>query len=156
MYQVRPPPDNPHPEGTVYSSSSTGGPADISGVRLRLLPNVFDVLVDSVGAEEPRTSLILPDDSAIRRLKAFSSAVETLARCFFRGLPKSPSDSSVAGWVGSGPGTVAVPLGGVAERSVAGGVSPEPEPGVSAESPALPPGGSAECWRLSCSTVSKA
>lgn len=130
----------------IYNSSSAdGGPADNSGVRLRLLPNVLVWLVDSVGAEEPRTSLILPEDSAIRRLRAFSSAVETLARCFFRGLPNSPSDSSEAGWLGSGPGALEDPFGGVAERSVVGGVDPEPEAGVSAESAALPAGGSAEC-----------
>lgn len=82
----------------IYSSSSfMGGPADISGVRLRLSPNVaVEVDFDS-GAEDPRTSLIRPEDSAIRRLRAFSSAVETLARCFFNGLPKSPSDNSAAG-----------------------------------------------------------
>jgi hypothetical protein len=82
----------------VYSSSSfAGGPADISGVRLRLSPNVAVEVDFASGAEEPRTSLIRPDDSAIRRRNAFSSAVETLARCFFKGLPKSPSDSSAAG-----------------------------------------------------------
>lgn len=86
----------------------------------------------------PNTSLIRPDDSAIRRRKAFSSAVETLARCFFSGLPKNPSAGSAAeGGCSDGSAT----LGGVVDRSVAGGVAPEA--GVS-ESPA-PEKGSAEC-----------
>lgn len=127
-----------------YSSSSlAGGPAESSGVRLRSIPKVELLGVDS-GAEEPRTSLILPEDSAIRRRSAFSSAVETLARCFFKGLPKA-SERSAVGCDGSGPDVDAVALGGVAERSFAGGVDPEPEAGVSVESPTLPPGGSAEC-----------
>lgn len=90
----------------------------------------------------PNTSLIRPDDSAIRRLKAFSSAVETLARCFFSGLPNNPSAASVADGANS---DGSVTFGGVVERSVAG---VGPEAGVSVST--LPVNGSAECWRLSC------
>lgn len=82
----------------------------------------------------------------MRRRRAFSSAVETLARCFFNGLPNCPSETSATGWGGSeGPDPVVAGFGGVAERSFTGGVDPDPEAGVSTESPALPPGGSAEC-----------
>lgn len=100
----------------------------------------------------PSTSLIRPEDSAIRRRRAFSSAVETLARCFFSGLPRKPSTGSVPSWVFSGVSVSVVVFGGVMERSAAGGVVPEA--GVLAEFSALLEPGSAECWRLSCEMVS--
>lgn len=84
-----------------------------------------------------------PDDSAIRRRRAFSSAPETLARCFFKGLPRKASVTSPVGGAGSD-GFTGVALGGVMERPVIGG-GVVPDAGVSLE--VAPPleGGSAEC-----------
>lgn len=95
----------------------------------------------------PRTSLIRPEDSAIRRRRAFSSAVETLALCFFSGLPTNPSGPLMVGIGCSGAAELAAAFGGVMDRSGAGGVVPEA--GVSVDSAPLPLKGSAECWRLS-------
>lgn len=135
---------------SIHSSSSIL--SDPAGAWSSLSPKdpVLAVLFSVVPV--PSTSLIRPEDSAIRRRRAFSSAVETLARCFFSGLPRKPSTGSVLGWVFSGVSVSVVVFGGVAERSAAGGVVPEA--GVLAEFSALLEPGSAECWRLSCEMVS--
>lgn len=69
--------------------------AGAGGWDPRLSPNEIPPgVLDSLVLEAPRTSVILLDDSAIRRRREFSSACETLARCFFSGLPRNPSGRS--------------------------------------------------------------
>lgn len=134
---------------SIQSSSSIF--SDSVGARSSLLPKdpVLAVLFSFVPV--PSTSLMRPEDSAMRRRRAFSSAVETLARCFFSGLPRKPSTASVLGWDFSGASVSVIVFGGVVDRSVAGGVVPEA--GVLAEFSLLEPG-SAECCRFSCEIVS--
>jgi len=99
----------------------------------------------------PSTPSIRPEDSAIRRRRAFSSAADTLARCFFSGLPRKPSTVSTLGWDFSGVSVSVAIFGGVIERS-AGGVVPEAA--VLPKLSVLLEPGSAECCRLSYEIVS--
>lgn len=126
------------------SSSSSPSFADSVALEVNLSPNgPACAACESLSVEVPRTSLIRPEDSAIRRRRAFSSAVETLARCFFSGLPKNPSGPLMVGTGCSGAAELGVAFGGVVDRSVTGGVVPEA--GVSVDSAPLPLKGSAEC-----------
>lgn len=107
-------------------SSSSSSSTLRAGLLSILAPNAPEVVLLGSSEFVPRTSLIRPDDSAIRRRSAFSSAVETLARCFFNGLPIKLSADSAAGADGSDiPGAVDSLFGGVVARSSAGGVVPE-------------------------------
>lgn len=133
----------------IQSSSSMF--SDLIGASSSLSPKDPVAVLFSF-EPDPSTSLIRPEDSAIRRRRAFSSAVETLARCFFSGLPRNPSTASALAGGFSGVSVSVFIFGGVMDRSMAGGVVPVP--GVLAEVSALIEAGSAECWRLSCGIVS--
>ena len=87
----------------------------------------------------------------IRFLMAFSSAPDTLARCFFRGLPAvSPFAAFIAGLNRSDAEVaVADAVGGLVDKLDEGCLaSPEAEV-FAASALVLPDKEAAECWRLS-------
>lgn len=130
--------------GHQSSSSSLGAVAmGVSEARL-LPPGTVDMAFSLLSA---RTSLIRPEDSAIRRRSAFSSAPDTLARCFFRGLPmKESADASPANEEAGSTGLAGVDFGGVVDRpSLAGGVLPDADAEDSGSGALALATGSAEC-----------
>lgn len=93
--------------------------------------------------------MLLVSPEPMRFLNASSSAPDTLALCFFKGLPTKslPRESTAAFFVSAGPDRIPDGFGGVVDT---GGV--EPAAGVLefVASPS-PLTASDECWRLSYS-----
>lgn len=108
--------------------------------------------VVAAAPELPKASVIFVDKpDPIRFLMAFSSAPDTLARCFFRGLPAvSPFAAFIAGLNRSDAEVaVADAVGGLVDKLDEDClVSPEAEVSV-ASALLLPDKEAAECWRLS-------
>lgn len=116
---------------SIYHNSSSSLFACCAGsLDLSSPPKLFDVLIADFVLVTPRASLRLLDGPAsILCRKRFSSAPETLALCFFRGLPMkaslftgSASNLDVSG----NPAVLKGAVGDVEVFDNAGGVTPEP------------------------------
>lgn len=101
--------------------------------------------------ELPRASVMFVDKpDSIRFLMAFSSAPDTLARCFFRGLPAvSPFAAFIAGLNRSDAEVAVADAVGLVDKLDEDCLaSPEAEV-FAASALVLPDKEAAECWRLS-------